>query len=243
MQDQDAKEPAGNPPAGEVPGRDDDILVVEAKDAGPSGVELLEELHPAGDEEATAPRPAGPSPEESLRQQLAQAEATAKDAQERHLRALADYENLRRRTERERGEAQKVALANVLREVLPVVDNLEAALSAPSTAPDGDPFRSGVELISRQLTEVLGRFGLSVVPGEGSPFNPSVHEAVARDEGSPHPHNSVAKVLRKGYLLGDRLLRPAMVRVAVQAEPAVEIPVPESPGPEAADAAEGDESN
>lgn len=243
MQDEDAKGRDENPTAGEVPGRDDDILVVEARDAGPSGVELLEELHPADDDAASPSRGAGPSVEETLREQLAQSEATAKDAQERHLRALADYENLRRRTERERGEAQKIALANVLREVLPVVDNLEAALSAPSTAPEGDPFRSGVELISRQLTEVLGRFGLSVVPGEGAPFNPSVHEAVARDEGSSHPHNSVAKVLRKGYLLGDRLLRPAMVRVAVQAEPSGEIPVPESPGPESTEGAEGDESN
>lgn len=199
----------------------DGWLVVEESGVV-GGVELLEEVtsprRAAGDE-------AGPELArelDELRAELAAARTAESTARERHLRALADYDNLRKRSERERGENQRLALAQVVREVLPVVDNLQAALSAPTTTEGAaEQFREGVELIARQLTEVLSRFGIVEVPGEGSPFDPAHHEAVAKAESSDRPHNTVAKVLRRGYLLNERLLRPAMVQVAVRPEPTV----------------------
>jgi len=132
---------------------------------------------------------------------------------DQYLRKLADFENFRKRSEREKTDYFKWALADVIREALPVLDNFERALDMEW---DGDPeHRRGIELIYKQLTEVLQKYGLKPIDATGIPFDPTIHEAVMRDEESSLPPNSVVGVLQKGYFLNDRLLRPAMVKVAV----------------------------
>ncbi len=132
------------------------------------------------------------------------------------LRKHAEFENFRRRTERERQEFIAHAAASVVKELLPVLDNLERALEAART---GSPerFREGVEIIYRQFRDVLVRHGLKEIEAEGKPFDPHVHEAVGRVETDEHEEGRVLEVLQKGYFLKDRMLRPALVSVSQRA--------------------------
>lgn len=141
------------------------------------------------------------------------------ELRDRHLRLRADLDNFRKRVERERDETRRYALAEPMRELLPVLDNLERAASAQGQPED---LRRGVEMITRQLADVLERFGLAEVPALGESFDPQVHEAVAREESAEVTRPTVVAELQRGYWLHDRLLRPAMVRVALPIEGAGE---------------------
>jgi len=136
------------------------------------------------------------------------------ELKERHLRKLAEFENLRKRSEREKGEARRLALADLARDFLPVVDSFERALSHASSRDLESDFGQGILLIHRQLTDLWRKHGLREVETAGG-FDPNHHEAVATEE-SAEPANCVLEVLRKGYTLGDRLIRPALVKVAVR---------------------------
>jgi molecular chaperone GrpE len=136
------------------------------------------------------------------------------ELKERHLRKLAEFENLRKRSEREKAEARRLALADLAREFLPVVDSFERALSHASSKDLESDFGQGILLIHRQLTDLWRKHGLREVDTAGG-FDPNLHEAVATEE-STEPPNTVLEVLRKGYTLGDRLIRPALVKVAVR---------------------------
>ena len=150
------------------------------------------------------------------------------DLRDRSVRTLADFDNFRKRAERDREEARKYALTEPLRDFLGVADNLERALSAGGSA---DDLKRGVEMILRQLQDLFRRLGLREVGSAGEPFDPAVHEAVSREERPDVQAPKVGDVLLKGYFLHDRLLRPAMVRVAVP--PEKQVPPP-ARGPEAA---------
>ena len=130
---------------------------------------------------------------------------------ERLARAQAEFENARRRAVREQQEFREFATADVVKAMLPVADNFERALRAKSDAAE---FRSGVELIYKQLTDVFGRLGVQVIAAEGQPFDPRLHEAVEMVETEDAPDQTVVEELQRGYRVKDRLLRPAMVRVA-----------------------------
>lgn len=135
------------------------------------------------------------------------------EMRDRLLRARADFENFRKRAEREKSDHFKYALVDFVRELLPVLDNFERALSVKTdSAPD---LLMGVELIYKQLGDVLAKTGLRVVEEAPAPFDPTFHEAVTREENPAVPNHTVTEVLQKGYLLNERLIRPAMVRVAV----------------------------
>jgi molecular chaperone GrpE len=134
--------------------------------------------------------------------------------EDRLLRLRAEFENYRKRTQREAEDMRNRAGERLVRELLPVIDNLDRALNETSGADDA--FREGVELIQRQLWEVLSRAGLEPIDAMGAPFDPAFHEAVTRDETSDAPPNTVTDEVQKGYLFQGRLLRPAMVRVAYQ---------------------------
>ncbi len=162
---------------------------------------------------------------ESLRREIA-------DLRDRSLRTLADFDNFRKRAERERQEVRRYALLEPLREFLPIADNLERALSAGGSAED---LKRGVELILRQMQELLRRFGVREVGADGEPFNPMVHEAVARIESDQVTVPTVSETLVRGYMLHDRLLRPAMVKVAVPPESAGSRPTQESSPPQSSD--------
>lgn len=145
---------------------------------------------------------------ERLRREIA-------DLRDRSMRTLADFDNFRKRSERERQEQRRYSLFEPLQEFLGVVDNLELALSAQGSAED---LKQGVEMILRQMRELLRRHGVREVPAAGAAFDPAVHEAVSREEDPAVQAPTVVAELRRGYQMHDRLLRPAMVKVAVPAE-------------------------
>jgi molecular chaperone GrpE len=132
------------------------------------------------------------------------------------LRKTADFENLKRRTEKEKTDFFKFALSEVFSDLLGVLDNFERALQHLSNgdAAAGTDVHVGIEMISRQLSEVLKRYGLDEVPAVGLAFDPNVHDAVLREETEKSPSGTVLEVLQKGYFLNNRLLRPAKVKVA-----------------------------
>jgi molecular chaperone GrpE len=150
------------------------------------------------------------------------------ELRDRVTRTLADFDNFRKRSQRESQEFRRYALLEPMREILAVADNLDLALSAQGSAED---LKRGVEMIHRQMQELLRRFGVTEVPAVGQPFDPTQHEAVAREESAEVKTPTVAAELRRGYKLHDRLLRPAMVKVAVPAE-AGPVPAPATGGEE-----------
>jgi molecular chaperone GrpE len=153
---------------------------------------------------ATTPAPAPPRPPRGR----------SEIDEETLLRLRADYDNLRKRVDRERQEFETRANLDLIGRLLPILDGFERAL-AYDARPDGDrAFRDGVDLIYRQLADELRRHGLRRIEVVGQPFDPQLHDAVATDATSDHPANTVVEELRRGYLFGDLLLRPAMVRVA-----------------------------
>ncbi|HET6922001.1 MAG TPA: nucleotide exchange factor GrpE [Anaeromyxobacteraceae bacterium] len=136
---------------------------------------------------------------------------------DRHLRAVADLENYKKRAVREREEAQKFGNERLLKDLIPVLDNLERALAA---APDGDPLAQGVRLVLRGFEETLGRHGVRAFSALGQPFDPRLHEAVMQVAAGDQPPGTVVMEHGRGFLLNDRLVRPAMVGVAAPQPPA-----------------------
>lgn len=133
--------------------------------------------------------------------------------QDRLLRTAAEFDNYRKRIDRERRDLSEFAAADVLFELLPILDNLERALQAPAP-PEADAFRKGAELIHRQMLELLRKRGVRPIETLGSDFNPNFHQAVIHEASDQHREGEVMQELQRGYMLGDRLLRPAMVKVA-----------------------------
>jgi len=131
---------------------------------------------------------------------------------EMYLRKLAEFDNFRKRTERERAEREKVAGLEVVQDLIPVIDNFERALEHAS-ASSREALEQGIEMISKQLIDVLGRRGLEIFDPTGEVFDPEAHEAIQRVEDSDLAPGTVAWVVGKGIRFGGRLLRPAMVGV------------------------------
>jgi molecular chaperone GrpE len=174
---------------------------------------------PESDETAQASDTA----EESLDALRAEREARAREAaaaQDRYLRTLAEFENFRRRTGREREEWRRQSQEDLLREILPVLDNFDRALAAPPTGDTDRGFRTGVELIHRNFLAALERVGVRPFTAVGQPFDPARHEAVARVERNDVEDHTVVSEALRGYLHHDRVLRPAQVVVAVHPTPA-----------------------
>jgi molecular chaperone GrpE len=178
-----------------------------AEDALREAVEAVEAASPspaaAGGESGAAGE--GETPEQTELEKL----------REKYVRVLADYDNYRKRAERERGETSRTAMAEPLRAFLGVVDNLDRALRAGGSL---DDLKSGVEMIQRQTGDLLRRFGVEEVESVGQPFDPAVHEAVIRYEDPSVREQTVSEEFQKGYRYQGRLLRPAMVKVAVPRE-------------------------
>ena len=131
---------------------------------------------------------------------------------DRLARMQAEFENQRKRSAREQQEFRDYALANALTSLLPVIDGLDLALK--NSAREKSEIRSGVELVRKQFTDALAKLGLREIPAEGEPFDPQLHQAVEMVETDRVPDHHIVQELQRGYKLKDRLLRPAMVRVA-----------------------------
>jgi len=148
----------------------------------------------------------------SSEDEVGKLQAEIADLRDRSIRTLADFDNFRKRAEREREEQRRYALSEVLRDFLAIQDNLDLALTAGGSI---DDVRRGVEMISRQLRDLLKRYGVEEVAAQGERFDPAFHEAVSRGE-DPHVlEPTVSEVMRRGYRVHERLLRPAMVKVVV----------------------------
>ncbi len=148
-------------------------------------------------------------------EEVATLQSELADLRDRSIRTLADFENYRRRSEREREDLRRFAVADSLRDMLPVVDNLERALAAGGTVED---LKLGVELTLRQFKDLLRQRGIEEVRAVGEPFDPALHEAVAREETPDVAVPTVTSELQRGYTIHGRLLRPALVKVAMPVE-------------------------
>jgi len=222
------------PPEDEVVYLDEDGEpddVASALAAAEKAVAAVEERHKTSSHSIRPAWEPAPEPEEASgapdrlaeeRERAVRAEEESGRLREALLRKAADFENLKKRSEREKNEYVRYALSETMRDLLGVLDNFERALlHAPSSG--SDDFRAGVEMIARQLTDVLRKYGVTEVVAEDTPFDPQFHEAVMREESGEVPPGTVLRVLQRGYMLNDRLLRPAMVTVsAAPAAPAGE---------------------
>ncbi|HME34432.1 MAG TPA: nucleotide exchange factor GrpE [Candidatus Sulfotelmatobacter sp.] len=178
-----------------------------------AGLDLEHELPPADRDEnpsesaasGVAAEVTGPAAE------LQKLKAERDSLLDRLARAQAEFENARRRAAKEQVDYRDYAAADAIKPLLPVIDSFERALQVKSEPGD---FRSGVELIYKQLQDALAKIGVRAIPAKGEPFDPHVHEAIEMVETSDVPDHEVLEELQRGYKFKDRLLRPAMVKVA-----------------------------
>jgi molecular chaperone GrpE len=150
----------------------------------------------------------------ALEAELDNARQAARQHEDRWLRERAEVDNFKKRVARERAEHLRFANEAVLKDLLPVVDNLERAVEHARGGGDGQPLVDGVALVLKGLLDVLERHGVTRVEARGTPFDPAHHEAMAHVETDAHPPNTVVEEHQPGYRLHDRLLRPALVSVA-----------------------------
>ena len=144
----------------------------------------------------------------------AAAQAEAARLKDQLLRLAADFDNFKKRARRELADTTKIAREEVLKELLPVFDNLERATSHATQSTDVKALTEGISMVTRQFVDALGKLGIERVSALGLPFDPTVHEAVQHLETTEHAPGTVAMELQAGYRLGDRVIRPAMVVVA-----------------------------
>ena len=161
----------------------------------------------AADSEKVEERAAKPDP-------LQEARAEVLRLKDQLLRTAADFDNFRKRARRELDDAQKRGREELLRELLPVFDNLERAVLHAEQASDAKAVADGVGMVLKQFVDTLGKIGIRRVPTVGSTFDPNLHEAIQQIETKDHPAGTVVAEVQPGYALGDRLLRAAMVVVS-----------------------------
>jgi molecular chaperone GrpE len=179
-------------------------------EAEKSALDLEHELPAAsgdGDENVTVASGEGSGPESELQKLKAERDSLL----DRLSRAQAEFENARRRASKEQQDYRDYATADAIKSLLPVVDSLERALQVKS---DAGEFRGGVELIYKQLQAALSKLSVNAIISEGEPFDPRFHEAIEMVETTKAPDHQVVEELQRGYKFKDRLLRPAMVKVA-----------------------------
>jgi molecular chaperone GrpE len=148
-------------------------------------------------------------------QELKDQVAAEKD---RALRLSAEFENYKKRTQREINDFKKFANESIFRQLLSVVDNLERAISAAQENSEDSALFEGVKLTHKDIVKIFETFNVKSVKADNEPFDPNFHQAVTQEENDEFPDNTVTKVLQKGYLLSDRLIRPAMVVVSKKAK-------------------------
>lgn len=190
----------------------------EAKKIQVGTDEVGEELSTQPGAEASDAAAAGEAAggESSLRAELEALKREQQETYDRLLRVSAEFENYKKRTAREMDELRRFANQSLLKEMLSALDHIELALSSARSAPATDAkLVEGLELTLRELQRLFERFHVTPVEAVGKPFNPEFHEAIMREESAEFPENTVVRELQKGYTINGRLLRPALVAVAV----------------------------
>jgi molecular chaperone GrpE len=145
---------------------------------------------------------------------LAEARAEAARMKDQWVRTAADFDNYRKRARRDVDDAKRGGREEVLKEMLPVFDNLERAIQSAQRATEVKPVAEGLSMVIKQFVDTLGRVGITKVPTTGTPFDPAVHEAIQQVETDDHPPGVVVAEVQPGYMQGERLVRAAMVVVA-----------------------------
>lgn len=177
----------------------------------------MTEERPERVEAAVTPEEGTKAPEADPVQLLEQKQQELDQLHDRYLRLLADFENYRRRTRQEAEELRRTACERLLRELLPLLDNFERALASfKDSVPE--KVAAGVEMIFRQLLNILNQEGVEPLESVGQPFDPCFHEAFAQLPTADYPEGTVAGEVQRGYLLRGKVLRPALVQVAVKPE-------------------------
>lgn len=205
--------------------KNDSVKQKEQPQAGPDpAVEQPQPVSRAGrQEDAEAPaaetEKTAPAQEPAQEGELAQTQKKLKETEEQLtkqkdvlLRTAAEYDNYRKRTSREKQSVYQDATADAVKEFLPVADNLERALEQEKCS--AEDLRKGVEMVEKQMRDALKKLGVTEMGQEGDTFDPTVHSAVSHVENKEAGENTVAKVFQKGYKIGDRVVRHAMVQVA-----------------------------
>ncbi|MEO1520878.1 MAG: nucleotide exchange factor GrpE [Cyanobacteria bacterium J06633_2] len=155
----------------------------------------------------------------TLQQEIATLKAQLEDRTSQYVRIAADFENFRKRTQKEREETEESIKCSTITELLPVVDNFERARSQIKPQTDAEmSIHKSYQSVYKQLVDCLKRIGVSPMRAEGHPFDPALHEAVMRESTSDHPEGTVIEELMRGYMIGDRVIRHAMVKVAAEPE-------------------------
>ena len=144
---------------------------------------------------------------------IAELESALAEAKDKHLRLAADFDNFKKRTRQEQSQTMQHASAELIHRLLPVLDDLQNVLDHKPAGVD-ESWVKGLELSVRKLEEALGTHGLEPIDSVGAPFDPNLHEAVGHEESTEHPEDTVVSELRRGYRVRDRVVRPALVKVA-----------------------------
>jgi molecular chaperone GrpE len=176
-----------------------------------TNLDLEHELPPAESEDTSSSPASAPVPAAGVPSELEKLKSERDALLDRLARLQAEFDNARKRAAREQQDFREFAAADVLRSLLPTLDSFERALKAQG---DGSDFRNGVDLIYRQLQDALQKSGVTAITAVGQPFDPRLHEAIEMVDTTEAPDHQVLDELQRGYKYKDRLLRPAMVRVA-----------------------------
>lgn len=164
-----------------------------------------------GDTEAQPADDAQENPADAMQQKIDELTAGLKEKEERALRLQADFENFRRRTSKEKEELSAVIKQEILKDMLPLLDNFERAMAAETK--DAEAFQKGVDMIYTQLQEVMKKNGLEPIETEGQKFDPNFHQAVMRVQNDDLEDDDIVQELQKGYMVEGRVIRPSMVQV------------------------------
>lgn len=163
-------------------------------------------------EENTAEETVEENKEPTMEEKLEEAQKQAKDNLDKYIRQLAEFENFRKRSNSEKTAMYSNGVRDTVEKLLPVIDNFERAVEAADDKED--PMYKGVEMILKQFMEILENLGVKEIPSKGEPFDPNVHSAVMHVDDESCDENVVVEVFQKGYTLGDKVIRPSMVKVA-----------------------------
>ncbi|EGL16175.1 MULTISPECIES: nucleotide exchange factor GrpE [unclassified Paenibacillus] len=163
--------------------------------------------------EATAPDAEGAASGRNA--ELDELRKAAEESQQRLLRAQADFDNFRRRTRQEKEEFAKYASLKLIEQMLPVIDNFDRALVSSRETQDFEALTKGIEMVYRQLEQLMTQEGLTPIEAVGQPFNPEFHQAIMQVESDDYEEGIVVEEVQKGYMLKDKVIRPSMVKVSM----------------------------
>lgn len=175
---------------------------------------MVEEPEKNGADEEAAASGEGTTEAKPETDPIAEAKAETARFKDQWMRSAADFDNFRKRTRRELEDTRKAGREELLKDLLPVFDNLERAIASADRATEVKPVADGLKMVIRQFMDTLGRSGITKVPSIGAMFDPAVHEAIQQIESEEHPPGTVVSEVQPGYQQGERLIRAAMVVVA-----------------------------